>query len=228
MTPIRIIILSMLIIVFYGCSSEAGWLIYHKPAFQGKVIDAETMQPIEGAVVVVVYEKGNWNGPGGGYTSAVKVKETLTDKNGEFKFPSYTTLILPFFSEESFAEFIIYKPGYGNFSASRTYPPGDMPLDVLEKFFTGDVGKEGELPEVGIVGGQSKIVYTWKVFWGVVELPKLKTREERIRNIPSLPSELEFLEEQKKLIQLINEEEVNLGLEKSDPYRARDFILHRR
>ena len=33
------------------------WMGYHKPEFHGKVIDAETKEPIEGAVVVAVYEK---------------------------------------------------------------------------------------------------------------------------------------------------------------------------
>lgn len=38
-------------------NSYASWLIYHKPEFKGMVIDAETKEPIEGAVVVAVYYK---------------------------------------------------------------------------------------------------------------------------------------------------------------------------
>ncbi|MBI3583826.1 MAG: hypothetical protein HY096_07745, partial [Nitrospinae bacterium] len=33
-------------------SHALWWMVYHKPAFKGKVIDAETKKPIEGAVVV--------------------------------------------------------------------------------------------------------------------------------------------------------------------------------
>src|SRR3989338_7708901 len=104
--------LTALVFVFLLSSrSFAGWLIYHKPEFKGKVIDAETKEPIEGAVVVVVYNKHTLiSGPGGGHSSVIKVKETLTDKKGEFYFPSYTTLIQPNSIEDN-AEFIIYKPG---------------------------------------------------------------------------------------------------------------------
>ena len=36
--------------------------LYSKPEFRGRVIDAETKQPIEGAVVVVLYEKWQFAG----------------------------------------------------------------------------------------------------------------------------------------------------------------------
>ena len=55
----RIVILIALLsfLVFASVPAFAGWLIYHKPAFKGKVINAETKGPIEGAVVVVTYTK---------------------------------------------------------------------------------------------------------------------------------------------------------------------------
>ena len=53
--------ISIIFFVFFAAilspTSSQAWLIYHKPAFKGKVIDAETKKPIEGAVVVVVYKK---------------------------------------------------------------------------------------------------------------------------------------------------------------------------
>jgi hypothetical protein len=39
-----------------------------------------------------------------------KAKETLTDKNGEFFFPSYSELM--YFNEDVGARFIFFKPGY--------------------------------------------------------------------------------------------------------------------
>ena len=92
-------------------TSAYSWPIYSKPEFRGRVIDAETKQPIEGAVVVVLYKKWGFGGPGGGNTLPFDAKETLTDKNGEFYFPSYTTIIGPL-SRTSRADFIIFKPGY--------------------------------------------------------------------------------------------------------------------
>ena len=94
-------------------SYAGGWLIYHKPAYMGKVIDSETKQPIEGAVVVAVYHKESM-GIVESYSFVVKVKETLTDKKGSFYFPPYTTIISPL-SWEDRVTFIIYKPGYSSF-----------------------------------------------------------------------------------------------------------------
>jgi len=54
MSSMRIIITALLLVVLMTTSSEAGWLIYHKPEFKGRVLDTETKEPIEGAVVVVV------------------------------------------------------------------------------------------------------------------------------------------------------------------------------
>ena len=65
MTTTKSIIFGLLIIVLMGASSEASLLVYHKPEFKGRVLDAETKEPIEGAVVVVNYAKQRLvSGPG--------------------------------------------------------------------------------------------------------------------------------------------------------------------
>lgn len=111
-----------LILIFNTSVSHAGWLIYHKPEFKGKVIDSDTKEPIEGAVVVAIYKKDTLiSGPGGGYTSIIKIKEALTDENGEFYIPSYTTIIQPLSKEEG-VSFIIFKPGYGNAGGISVLP----------------------------------------------------------------------------------------------------------
>ena len=91
-----ILLLSMMALACLSFSASAySWPLYSKPEFRGRVIDAETKQPIEGAVVVVLYKKWEFGGPGGGNTLPFDAKETLTDKNGEFYFPSYRTVIGP-------------------------------------------------------------------------------------------------------------------------------------
>jgi hypothetical protein len=181
MKTVRIIILSILIIAIITATSEAGWLIYHKPAFKGRVIDAETKELIEGVVVVVIYKKQSLiNGPGGGYSSVIKVKETLTNKKGEFNFPSYTTVIQPNLVED-YAEFIIFKPGYGNFPAQRRSPPIGMPLGDIETFFSKETGSRGNVEILVIKDNKSE----WKlvnITFGIVELPKLNTMEERLNS----------------------------------------------
>lgn len=175
------VILFFLITASY--TFAAGWLIFKKPAYNGKVIDAETKEPIEGAVVVAVYEKRSL-GIVESYSVIIEVKEVVTDKNGVFHIPAYTTLIQPL-SWGSYTTFIIFKPGYGKFPEYRKYPPKGIPLDVLEEFFIGETGKEGELVERNKCGGDifnkcgEEILNRWKVIFGIVELPMLKTWEER-------------------------------------------------
>src|SRR3989338_11661307 len=125
---------SLMIALFFMSSATPSyafwWMGYHKPAFKGKVIDAATKEPIEGAVVVVVYSK-TAIGIAESYSVTINVRETLTDKNGEFYIPSYTTIIQPL-SWEEWASFIIFKPGYGSFPNWRVYPPMNLSLSVLE------------------------------------------------------------------------------------------------
>lgn len=190
------------ILIFTSTPSHAFWWMgYHKPAFQGKVIDAETKKPIEGAVVVVTYSKETMSVPEH-YSSIIEVKEALTDKSGEFYIPSYTTIIQPLSAEDA-VSFIIFKPGYGSFPNRRIYPPMRLSLLALEDFFSGKVGTEGEV--------------AWdfereKVTFGIVELPKLKTREERRLEMPSPVGEFSDRKKQKQFIRLLNEENKNLGL----------------
>ncbi len=157
--------------------SYAGWIIYHKPAFKGKVIDAETKEPIEGAVVVVAYYKTSYMGIVESHSVVINARETLTDKNGEFYIPSYTTIIQPL-SSEDMANFIIFKPGYGNFPGYRHTPSGLRPMDQELFFSKKTFGKEGEL-ELWRRGEKRPELRKFKHTFGVVELPKLKTREER-------------------------------------------------
>ena len=189
--------LIIFLIVALSATCMASWLIYHKPSFKGKVIDAESKEPIEGAVVVVVYTKHVY-GPAGGFGSVVKVREALTDKKGEFHFPSYTTAIHPF-SREDFADFIVYKPGYGSFPKSQVSPPTFVDW---EKFFSEDYGTTKDVQK------RSKSA---TVTFGVVELPRLKTRKERLRAIPAAPTDFRS-KELPLLFKAMNEENKRFGL----------------
>ena len=208
MKKVLVLIFLIWMIVITAAPSHAFiWMIYHKPAFKGKVIDAETKEPIEGAVVVVVYHKTSM-GIAHSYSVIINVRETLTDKNGEFYITSYTTLIQPL-SWENMANFIIFKPGYGNFPAYQKVPSGIKPKDE-QTFFSRDVGKEGEL-EMWVDGEKQPELKKIKVTFGIVELPKLKTREERLRAI-TFPSGDVGSKELPLLYKAINEENKRFGL----------------
>ena len=179
--------------------SFASWLFYHKPEFKGKVIDAETRQPIDGVVVVPMYQTHTLiSGPGGGYSSIIHVKEALTGKSGEFHIPSYTTIIQPN-SLEDRVGFIFYKPGYGG----QVQPPHVVGLESL---FSQEIGTKGELL-VESIRGNKTIAFTY----GVVELRRVETKQERLRAIPGRPSELSP-EDMPFLNKAINEERKRFGL----------------
>ncbi len=176
------------ILLSLAAKSQAGWLIYGKPEFKGKVIDAETKEPIEGAVIVAVYSKKAIRIAPESVSITIDVKETLTNKEGNFLIPSYTTIIDPL-SWSKPVTFIIFKPGYGSFPDWRVRPPKGMSLETpFEKFFSGEVG---EVKDISVTEPWKTNAKTWKekVAFGVVELPKLKTREERLRRTLGIPTD---------------------------------------
>jgi hypothetical protein len=95
------VVLVVSMIVCTGCAST---LRIDGP-YEGKVIDAETRQPVEGAVVHGSWYKVQLGGAHEYYDSY----EVLTDKNGEFKIPGKGLLVL---SEIEGMTLIIFKAGY--------------------------------------------------------------------------------------------------------------------
>jgi hypothetical protein len=170
---------------------HASWLIYHKPEFKGKVIDMETKAPIEGAAVSVYY-KVQYYDIGGGGTRVIHITETLTDENGEFVIPSYTSLMLPF-NTSAGAGLIIYKPGYGGYPCKS--PESYFPA---KKF-----GTPGECLHSGV---KQKFTY------GILEVHKLTTKYDRLRAIPSSQPAGFGAKEFQLLYKLINEENRRFGL----------------
>jgi len=181
-----------------------AWLIYSKPEFHGKVIDSETKEPIAGAVVVVLYYKRSTFSlnPGGPSSFVTKAKETLTDKQGEFFFHSYSELM--WLNEDVGARFIFFKPGY-----QAGYGPTYISPLLTEKYFSaGEIAKEIEI-EAGSFNNSSYV--KWKGPLGIVELKKARTREEKLRTMPSPPANYTS-KELPILIKFINSEINNLGL----------------
>jgi len=120
--------------------------------YRGKVIDAETKKPIEGAVVVAVWMKNEFRVIESHEVFA-EAKETLTDKDGEFVIPGYKWTSIFFYFGIQPPEIFIFKSGYGFFPRYQISPnPKQSNAALLEPFKT----------------------------HGLVELPLLKTREERL------------------------------------------------
>lgn len=171
----------LLIAVLLLISTSGCAIVHHYGSYMGKVVDKETGESIEGAAVLAVYYTREYTLAGSNLVH-LDAQDTLTDENGDFKIPCLTSFTFrPLQSFQNCAYFTIFKPGYGN------YPDHD---DVGPIFTP-----NGTLPENEYV---------------VIELPRVKTLDERASNIPSLSHEIPF-KKQKQLIQTINQEHKNLG-----------------
>jgi len=161
---ILFVLFAVLISLLSGCAT-----IYHKPEFSGRLIDAETKEPLEGAVAVVLYYKQatvSLN-VGGVSDYPFAARETLTDSKGEFYFPSYTSILI--LSEGTQVGFIFYKPGYMAHSGIINTGIGGARITGERYFATDVVGKEVEI-EVWSqrLGRQVK----WRGPVGIVEMKK--------------------------------------------------------
>jgi hypothetical protein len=173
MKKITVFIMLMLIAMQTSLVCAGDWPIYSKPEFRGRVIDAETKEPIEDAVAAIGYSKYVFfPALGGGRDSLFKSEETLTDKNGEFYFPAY--LGFTPFSKDDIVKFVFYKRGY-----MYSYGPSGLNALLMEKYFSSDViGKVAEI--------RAGEFYRWTGPLGIVELRRPKTEEDRKWAKPSL------------------------------------------
>lgn len=174
----------MILVGLCSLAYEKSWLFYYKPAFKGRMVDNETKQPLEGVVVVAIYETSPWFclGPGGCSGSIVHVRETLTDKNGEFSIPSYIGIMHPF-DYEGDTDFIIYKPGYGSYDGLCKF--NIFPIQYKGIMYCGPSWLFSQARTYG-----EKITLTVKstpttFTFGEAELPRLKTKEERRKALVS-------------------------------------------
>lgn len=157
-------------------------MVHTYGSYYGKVVDIETKEPLEGAAVLAVYNTQQY-GVAGPVTYYVDAQETVTDKKGEFKIPSNTVFTFrPLSSFEPFPTFRIFKPEYGCF------------------------------PE-------HKDVKKFKPWWSLpvdeyvtIELPRLKTREERVENQRCEPISISK-DKYRRFLEIINYERIDLGLE---------------
>jgi hypothetical protein len=169
------------------CSAGGGWLIYHERSFKGKVIDAETKEPVEGAIVVAQYHV-NMLGPTGSHTTFIDVQEALTDKDGEFFIPSLTKIINPL-SVGYDTRFLIWKPGYKPEEMLRGDFFSKAPGTIEDRVVYTDKGMELKPTRIGIM-----------------ELVKVKTKEGRRMVTPSIRGEKSDWKKQQQFIRLLREE----------------------
>lgn len=125
--------------------------------YKGKVVDAETGQPIAGVVVLGTWYR-QFPSPGGAVSKYYDAKETVTDKNGDFEIKGLGRLIM---SNIIPMDVLIFKAGYEYIGMG---PWESLKLD----------------------GGLLEHKVAWEGDRAIIPLRKL-TMEERRNNIPPLP-----------------------------------------
>ena len=191
MRNISILITIMtLVLVVEGCT------ITHKfGPFYGKVVDAETGEPIEGAAVVVWFSTKSPS-MGGTVWKIADAVEALTDAKGEFRIPPHRiNLFKAMASWDDECQVSIFKPGYAVYPGnSKSY----------SSYFVEKGRQSFSIPEDDYI---------------IVHLPKLTSIKERKENLYDIrgPSGIDFNTDKiKNLRRLKSEERVNVGLQ---PYK---------
>lgn len=166
-TTIRLILWILLIIfmprIVVGCT----W--WGNKTYSGRVIDADTLEPIEGAAVVAVWHK-SWPGIGTGADTRFKMaREVLTDANGEWSIrgprgswghilPLEFMYWILYIHYTNPPEFIFYKPGHrrldrggGMLGCFIAYPYVDQRVEgvVLEREADTEEGQRRYFREYG-------------------------------------------------------------------------------
>ena len=169
--------------------------------FRGRVIDYDTREPIEGAVVVASWLEARPT-ISGESTRLKDVKEIVTDKNGEWSIsgeegqPHTENTYYDFFTGTYHTRppsFIIFKPGYCSW-------PAGFGIDSCK----------GKLKPSGndkLANGET------------VELQRLTGGEDRLKVLPeAIGDNRATFRKQKQFMRLINEERINMGLSESTMY----------
>ncbi|MDP3298314.1 MAG: carboxypeptidase-like regulatory domain-containing protein [Thermodesulfovibrionia bacterium] len=157
--------------------------------YRGKVVELETGNPIEGAVVAA-----RWMIEPFVHSEKIcDTKETITDKNGEFELPEGSCTSHPF-AKMYKPYVVVFKPGYLAY-----LPIGSSPEE-----------KRAHMPSFTGNEFQDKKQYY------IIKLGKPKTREERELTLDEARSLLYITDDEKVfeklsiLFRLVKEEESNL------------------
>ncbi len=160
--------------------------------WKAQIVDADTGKSLDGVVVLAVWYRryaslGGW--AGGGYYDS---EEVVSGADGRFVIPSrWTWTFLPFLTVIQGPELYIFKAGYGQWKFQGVE---DWPYkDALER--------------------ELHLKQAWERFTGkgvILELPPLKTREERV-NFLSRPGDVPA-EHMERYLKALDQERINLGL----------------
>jgi len=110
---------------------NSGCAIYHHyDPYYGQLVDAETKQPLEGAVVLAHYVTYQHLSPGGPVPHFLDTQEVVSDKKGEFAIPALNAFSFRAFSTfKPDPYFMIFKPKY---NCAENAAVSENKYDVIE------------------------------------------------------------------------------------------------
>jgi hypothetical protein len=166
---------------------SSGFLYHSDGPYKGKVVDMETGEPIEGAVVAGLwYLEFTISNP------FCDAKETLTDNKGEFILPRASCFTFwPLAGMDR--EVVVFKPGY------LGYPPLGATYEERKARMSGFTGDE----------------FRDKAQYNIIKLGRPKTRQEREFTLNNGEGQFlldECYEKLPILLKMVNEEGRNLGI----------------
>ncbi|MBA4373429.1 MAG: hypothetical protein C0402_11290 [Thermodesulfovibrio sp.] len=133
LTIAGIIFVALVLISGPGCGNQ--WILFYDKPIKGYVVDTETNSPIEGVLVIAMWDLIGYISHGSdGYAKLVVMK---TDKNGTFTIPSWISF-KPWKIGSAVNEIapyiLIYKPGYKVYWSNKSMRAG----------FSGDISITAE------------------------------------------------------------------------------------
>ncbi len=129
-------VIAAVVVIILCLPLLAGWLgfLYVDGTYQGKVLDMESNQPIEGAVIMGLWRRVSFGAhPVETYHD---VQETLSDSEGNFTIPGTWGGSIPLVSGVKEPVFIIFRPNYAAFRGgwtARLSPGGPVQLSQQDE-----------------------------------------------------------------------------------------------
>ena len=176
---------------------SCGSPLYIAAPISANVVDAETNQPIEGAVVVAMWHLVAGSLDGERDRGYLAVKETLTDKQGRFHFGGFVKANPMMYElRNRDPQILIFKSGYQWAGHVSVYPKANTDTPGIFRRSTAD-GLTFRLKRIQAQASGTEL----GLYWGLnVQLTDL-IRECRWRKIPQL---ILHMDREKKLLEKIN------------------------
>lgn len=192
----------IMIVLFVLLISSYAYGVRYDGPYKGRVIDADTREPIEGVVVLGIWSREHIS-PGGAVHTFYDAMETVTDKNGDFEIKGLGLLVL---SNVIPMDVLIFKAGYEYIGMGSWKGLKSVGWKGKEESYDPTLKTKVIKP---VYDPRRKV--KWEGDKAIIPLKKLTMEERRKQSTPSFPSEAYEKKKMPLLIKEINKEEKFFG-----------------